>query len=465
MAEQGRRPSRRRRDPARDAPFPPTKPLRLPEPELREAYLVLDLALRAGEVLLYGGAGAADVAATATAIAHACGLQRVECDITFTSITLTYVRAADVAPVTRVRLVRQRALDYTRVTKVHALVDDLLEGRTDRAGAAERLDAIRTSPHPYRSWAVTLWRALLATAIVVLLSGGPVVAAAAFGSTVVVDRVVRRLTRRSVPAFYLNTVGATIATGVAVGLAAADVGVQPSLVVAGGIILLLPGTVLVGAVQDAITGYLVTASARAFETVILTAGIVTGVALALEIGLRFGVEVQVVGPTPLSLGQLPVQVLAAGVAAASFAAANYAPRRTLVGAGLAGALGWVVLLATREGGLSVTFSSGAAAVAVGFASYILAQVQRTPPLVYLAAGIIPLLPGLTIYRGMLRISEGDPLGGLVLLSGAATTGLALAAGAILGEFLAQPARREVERFERRLVGPRLAGPLRWRGRN
>lgn len=89
-----------------------------------------------------------------------------------------------------------------------------------------------------------------------------------------------------------------------------------------------------------------------------------------------------------------------------------------------------------------------------------ARRQQAPPLGYLAAGIIPLLPGLTIYRGMLRLADGDTLGGLVTLGNALAIGLALAAGAILGEFLAQPTRRDVSRFERRLVGPRLAGPLR-----
>ena len=53
---------RRRRDETR-RPVRAAEPLRLPEPEEREAYRVLDFALRAGEVLLSGGAGAADVTA------------------------------------------------------------------------------------------------------------------------------------------------------------------------------------------------------------------------------------------------------------------------------------------------------------------------------------------------------------------------------------------------------------------
>ena len=111
--------------------------------------------------------------------------------------------------------------------------------------------------------------------------------------------------------------------------------------------------------------------------------------------------------------------------------------------------------------LSAGVSSAlAAVVVVGFGAYALAQRQKAPPLVHLAAGIIPLLPGLTIYRGLLRLAEGDILNGLVTLGNALAVMLALAAVMILGEFLAQSTRRDVPRFERRLAGQRLAGPLR-----
>lgn len=464
MVDRERRSGRLRRWSDRRGIDGPGEPLRLPEPEERDAYVVLDFALRAGEILLSGGAGAADVTAATMALANACGLAQVDCDITFTSITLVYARAVDVAPVTSMRLVRRRALDYTKVTEVHNLIDDLVEGRIDPKTAMARLDAIRRARHPYRSWTVTAARAVLAAAVVVLLGGGALVAPAAFVSTVVVDRVILWLDARHVPHFYQNAVGGLIATGTALALVAADVGVQPGLVVAGGIILLLPGSTLVGAVQDGITGYLVTAAARAFEVALLTAGLVAGVGIGLDLGVRLGIPVEIAPSVDFSLAQVPLQVAAAGVAAAAFAAANYAPRRTIPAAGLAGALGWLALVGAEQLGMSPASGSAAAAVLVGFGSYTLAHRQKAPPLIYLAAGIIPLLPGLTIYRGMLRLAESDTVGGLITLGNAVAIGLALAAGAILGEFLAQPARREVARFERRLVGPRLAGPLRSRRR-
>lgn len=427
-----------------------------------EPYAVLDLALRAGEVLLSGGAGAADVTATSRAIARACGLARIECDVTFTSISLSWQPELQTAPVTAMRVVRQRALDYTRVTAVHNLVDDLVGGRVDRHEAEQRLRAIIRAPHPYRRPVVTASRALLAAAVAVLLGGGLVVSLAAFAATVLVDLVNARLARGSVPVFYQNVVGGLLATSVALALVATEVGVRPALVVAGGIVLLLPGVTLVGAVQDAITGFYVTASARAFETFLLTAGIISGVAIALSVAVRAGWSVRIGEPQVTDLVEVPGQLLAAAVVSAAFAVANYAPRRTVPAAAAAGAVGWATFVVVDQLELPAALASGAAAVVVGMGSRAFAHRQKVPALVYIAAGIIPLLPGLAIYAGMRQLAEGDSLSGITSLGQAVSIGLALAAGALLGEFLAQPVRAEPSRSAGRTDGPRLVGPQRGR---
>ncbi|WP_194290502.1 threonine/serine ThrE exporter family protein [Modestobacter roseus] len=438
------------------------EPVHLPEPDEREAYRVLDFALRAGEVLLSGGVGAADVTATLVLLARACGLDRVVCEVTFTSITLTYVRASDVAPVTSVRLVQVRAPDHTRVTEVDNLVTDLVQQRVTPEQAMTRLEEIRRARHPYRRWAVTASRAALAAAIAVLLGGGALVTVAAFATTVVVDRIAGALGARGLPDFYANLLGAAFATTVAMGLIAAELDVRPSLVVASGIVLLLPGITLVGSVQDAISGFLLTASARAFEVFVLAAGIVAGVAGVLSVADRLGVSLAVNQPPETGLADLPAQFLAAGVAAAAAAAGNYAPRRTIPAAAVAGALGWGAFRGLDHLDLNPALSTGVAAVVLGLGAYVFAHRQRVPPIVLVAAGIIPLLPGLTIYRGMLFLASGDTGTGFLLLSQATSIGLALAAGVILGSFLAQPARRELQRVERRIGGPRMVGALRRR---
>ena len=77
------------------------------------------------------------------------------------------------------------------------------------------------------------------------------------------------------------------------------------------------------------------------------------------------------------------------------------------------------------------------------------------------SGIVPLLPGLSIYRG-LSLLGADDYSGILQMITAAAIAISLAAGVILGEYVAQPLRREARRLEQRLAGPRLVGPLRAR---
>lgn len=268
--------------------------------------------------------------ATTVALAQACGLRRVVSEVTFTSITLSSVRASDVAPVTSVRLVHQRTPDCTRVTEIHNLVDDLVEQRIAPATAMARLDDIR---HRYPRWVVTVFRALLAAAVAGLLGAGLLVTAIAFATTVV-DRVTGALSARQLPDVYANAVGAAIATAVAGAVMSRTwVSGRPSSSPVA-IVLLLPGVTVVGSVQDAISGFLATASARAFGVFVLTAGIVSGVAAVLSVADPLGISLAVTAQPVSNLGDVPVQALAATVAAAAAAGANYAPRRALPIAGL-----------------------------------------------------------------------------------------------------------------------------------
>ncbi len=66
-------------------------------------------------------------------------------------------------------------------------------------------------------------------------------------------------------------------------------------------------------------------------------------------------------------------------------------------------------------------------------------------------GIVPLLPGLTIYQGLFAIVvDADIQGGLAALVVAGAIGLALAAGITLGEYLGKPVRGGRDRYDERV---------------
>ena len=379
-----------------------------PEPDDVEALLVLDLALGCGEMVLAGGAGASDATATVTAVARACGLRRVDVDVAFTSLTVCWVRDPTAVPVVRVRVVRQRWLDYGLLEGVAALVQDLVDGRCDRAGAARRLQEVRARAPRRGPRATTAGSAVLAAAVSVLLGAGVLGTAVALVVAAAVAVVVRWTWSRRLPLFFVQAAGALTAGLAAVGLAGVGAPLRPSLVVAGGVVLLLTGTTLVGAVQDALTGFYVTGGARAFEALLLTAGITAGIATALVVGQRLDVVVLARAPEAYAPSALLPSAGGAAVAAAAFAYVYQSSRRTLPSAAAVGAVGLVVYrLASETAALPATLAAASAAVVVGLLAHVLAWRQNAPALLFATAGIVPLLPGLLIYNGLLVLAVGD----------------------------------------------------------
>ena len=77
-----------------------------------------------------------------------------------------------------------------------------------------------------------------------------------------------------------------------------------------------------------------------------------------------------------------------------------------------------------------------AAFVVGLLSWGLARWQHSPATLYILPGILPLLPGLTIYKGMLTLAQSQSSEGSLLLAQATFLGGALAAGVALSTSLA-----------------------------
>lgn len=428
--------------------------------ESREIYKTLDLALRIGEVLLSSGAGAADVAATMLSITHACGLRGVDVDVTFTALSMSYQPSYDEPAMIQMRNVKHREIDYEDLTNVDIIIRDLITGDIDRDTARSRLAQIVSSGHRLPRWAVTLGWGMTGLGVALLLGGDWIVTLIAFCAAAGVDLLQREMSRRRLPSFYQQVAGGLLATLLAVGVAALQVPVDPSLVVTASIIMLLSGIGFMGAIQDALTGYYITAGARLLEVMLATAGIIAGVSGGLTVAQMLDVPIALV-PGAAALSDLPVMSFGAGLCASAFAFASYAPLRSLVPIGLIGALGEVVFYFMDLQGFGRAWSAASGAIVIGVVSYAVAGRVRVPPLVVVVSAIVPLLPGLSIYRALSQVSTGDS-GGILSLAAAAAIAIALASGVILGEYVAQPLKREARRLESRLSGPRLVGPLRAR---
>jgi uncharacterized membrane protein YjjP (DUF1212 family) len=434
--------------------------------EARELNLTLDFCLRVGELLLSSGAGAADVTATMQALAWQYGVRHPEVDVTFTSLSMSFQPDPEEPSVVLIRQVKQRDIDYEDLTLVDHLVREALRGEVELKEARTRLARIVSSGHTRPRWAATLGWGAMAAGVGLQLGGNAAVVVIAAVAAIGIDRLQLVMGRRRIPFFYRQIAGGGLATLIAVAAAASWLDLDPSLVVTANLIMLLAGIGFMGALQDALTGFYVTAGARLTEALLATAGIIAGVSGGLTVADVAGISVGRIDVGGTDLKDVTVMAVGAAICAAAFAFASYAPRRTLLPIGLVAAVAMVISQSVRIGGVGSTWSTALAAFFVGLVSYTVAGRLRVPPLVVVVSAVVPMLPGLSIYRGLSLLGEGAAYTseGLLAIITAASIAIALSSGVILGEYVAQPLKREAHRLESRLAGPRLVGPLKVRDR-
>lgn len=434
--------------------------------ETRLRHLTMDLCLRIGELLLSSGAGAADVVATMQSVARHLGLRNPVIDVTFTSLAMAWQGDPEEPPLALLRNVVHREIDYEDLSRVDHLVRQILDDEVTPAEARAVVARVSSTGHRRSRLAVTLGWGAMSAGVALMLGGGAVVCVIAFVAAMAIDRLQGAMARKRLPAFYRQVAGGALATTIAVATAAVapllDARLDPSLVVTANIVMLLSGIGFMGALQDCLTGFYVTGTARITEALLSTAGLIAGVSGGLAFAGVVNVDVGGLEPWHNNLQGVAAITVGAAVCATGFGYASYAPKRTLLPVAVLAAGALLVSRQVEAGGFGSTWGAGVAAFMVGLVAWTLSRWIGVPPLVIVVSAVVPLLPGFAIYGGLadLASDHADPATGILSLVTAAAVSLALASGVILGEYVAQPVTREARKLERRLAGPRLVGPMR-----
>jgi uncharacterized membrane protein YjjB (DUF3815 family) len=240
-------------------------------------------------------------------------------------------------------------------------------------------------------------------------------------------------------------------TGIALILALMDVPISPEIVVAGGILMLLPSGRLVSAVQDAINGFPVTAAGRFLSAFLTFAAIVSGIAVALAFGGAFGAgKLDITAPVS---GSLPVWLVLPLVflGTLTIGIAEQTKARLLVVTSLVGTAGYAVVMAATALGLGDRLGPAIGAAVVGMLARWVALRMGAPQLVVAVPSILFLLTGLSIFRAMfvITITPDQSVLGAVGLFNALVVILAVAAGVVLGDNLARPFTRGLASHDKR----------------
>ncbi|WP_072314734.1 threonine/serine ThrE exporter family protein [Agrococcus sp. Marseille-P2731] len=415
---------------------------------------VIDLAMRIAEALTAVGASANDVALATIRVSAALGIQPVHVDVTYNSITVSYHRHDTDLPITLLRVVRAPVPDHSKLQKLQALVAEI-EGGLELEQARSRFHAIRRLPFMYRAAFIVLAQGLLTVGVALLFGASPVIAAVAFVAACCAAMAQRLMSRIRMPFFFSQIVGAFVVTTIAaITNWLAQLGVplledaRPSIIVAAGIVLMLAGMSVVGAAQDAIDGFALTAGGRILDLALLTLGVVIGIVGGLWVARSLGMGF-VVSSEATALGPLPLQFAGVIVIAITVAIWNGAGLRTIVVSALLGCIAWAGYSVSATGGLEVAVASGIGALIASFIGILIAHRLHVPSIAVTTAAIVPMVPGSAVFRGLLELVESDGSAeslvlGVATLIVAGSIGIALAAGSSLGLFLGAPLRDTME---------------------
>lgn len=408
---------------------------------------VLLFALDLAETMIRWGASALDVETSVIAVTTSLGLRHVDIDITNQSVHLNWAPPEGL-PASILRVVRSSSDNFAGLSLVHQLVGDITAGRVQLDFARSRLRSIRRRPKPYSKSVVIAAGALFAGLFVLVIGGTPRGAFAAVGSALLVTLVTRLGDHWRIPTFFSVAAGTALATIIALILYGTHWLNNPELVVAGGIMLLLPSGRFVSAVQDAINGFPVTAVGRLFSAMIVYAAIIAGVMLGAVSGVWFGLPkleallaAEPAKPT-LLLPFLCALVMAAVVCGC--VVQQVAPRYLVTTASIA-VVGYLVnYAAVHVAGAGERLAPAVAAVVMGLLARLIGLRFGTTPLVLAVPAIVILLPGLSIFRSMygMALQTSDVTSGMVEMFTSFTIILGVAAGVALGDTLARPFTRD-----------------------
>lgn len=120
------------------------------------------------------------------------------------------------------------------------------------------------------------------------------------------------------------------------------------------------------------------------------------------------------------------------------------PRKELIRCGIVGTVSWMIYYVLFTHHVSVVIATGVASFAVAIISQVFAIKYRVPVIIFIAGGIIPLVPGGVAYNAMRSFVEND-----YLLAISYTTNTAMLAGTIaLGIVFAEVVNQVIrERFK------------------
>ncbi len=330
---------------------------------------------------------------------------------------------SDEASLSVTRRVPEVSNNLGRVAEVNQVSREFCGGKITLEEAVERLHAIGRMRR-YSPWMHALGYILAASCFCVMFGGEFL---DAFG-TILLGLVLAFVNLVLGPRIGKGFI-TTMLAGAAITVTAAalsflvdglfDLHFQAHYMIIGGLMPLVPGLAMTNAARDILHGDYLAGSARAIEAfcvaVVIAVGVGAGMAVVNLCGfadslvLNFNLSVD-------SVGRFFAAVACSAFAIFGFELLFETQWKHMLFCGLSAALSWAVFLIADSLGASDIWATFYATLAVDLLAYISARVLKAPVIIFLVAGILPLVPGVSIYKSVYAIMYGADGAAASLLS-------------------------------------------------
>ncbi len=378
--------------------------------------LIYDIALLAGEIMLQNGAETYRVEDTITRILSISGFASTEAFVTITGIFVTLEDPTLDQPLTTVRRVNTHTTNLHKISIVNDISRKLVSGSLSLEDAKSTLVSLKSlSTYPWPLLLLTY--SLVCGLFTILFNGSPRDFASSCVTGVLLGILVLALDHLRIPRF-MKDFASSVLIGFSGVLLVYTLGLGEYLdpIIIGALMPLVPGIAITNAVRDTLNGDYLSGVAQGVEAALIAISIAAGVSLVLHFYAFTPLSPMAPAETVywFSFGrEWPIspdilfQTACAFGASLGFSILFNASRSHLICCGIAGACSWFVYAVTLQLGVSSLMANFIAVLALSILTGHLARFKKAPITVFLAPGIIPLVPGAGMYRTMFFIFGGE----------------------------------------------------------
>ena len=370
------------------------------------------MAVLAGEIMIRSGAETHRVEDTLQRILSTSHFAHAE-SFVFTTGLIVTLSDPESETLSITQRISGTAQNLGRVAEVNSVSRNFCDGKITLDEAMETLYAIKNK-RQYSGLLTMLGIILASSGFSIVFGGSFFDALGAVFCGLLLSLVLLVLAPRIRKTFIINVLGAAAITLGAISFSYfggewTGLVFHSQYMIVGSMMPLVPGLALTNAIRDTLQGDYISAGSRAIEALMIAASVALGVGAGLSLSGAFGMASALNFTFDLSvhtaIGFMKAVVFSS-VAIIGFAIYFEIPKRYLLPVGLIALISWAVYLVADSFGLSAAWASFFFFLVSDFCAYFCARTLKAPVILFLLGGILPLVPGVGIYRAVYNMIYG-----------------------------------------------------------